>query len=308
MINSPIFYMGNKYKLLPQLLPIFPDKINTFYDLFGGSGSVSLNVKSNKVVYNELNYNIYKLFELFIIYDSNTIIEHIEKRVKEFHLPTVSCDVRAKHYEEKYKLEHNDNYLKFREFYNKSNKNYLDLYTLTFFSFCNLIRFNSKSEFNMPFGNRCFLSEHKPLIEYCCWQMKRMNIQLYNTDALQYIKDNIDNFKEDDFIYLDPPYLNTMAVYNEKRAFGGWNINNDYEMFELLELLDKKGIKWGMSNVFKNKEYTNEHLIEWCNKNNWNVNHLDCEYASLGKGNSNTDEVYICNYNTPKQMTIFDFI
>ena len=24
--------------------------------------------------------------------------------------------------------------------------------------------------------------------------------------------------------------------------------------------------------------------------------------------NSNTDEVYICNYNTPKQMTIFDFI
>ena len=38
------------------------------------------------------------------------------------------------------------------------------------------------------------------------------------------------------------------------------------------------------------------------------MNHLECEYASLGKGNSNTDEVYICNYETPKQMTIFDFI
>ena len=230
---------------MPQLLPIFPDKINTFYDLFGGSGSVSLNVKSNKVVYNELNYNIYKLFELFIIYDSNTIIEHIEKRVKEFHLPTVSCDVRAKHYEEKYKLEHNDNYLKFREFYNKSNKNYLDLYTLTFFSFCNLIRFNSKSEFNMPFGNRCFLSEHKPLIEYCCWKMKRMNIQLYNTDALQYIKDNIDNFKQDDFIYLDPPYLNTMAVYNEKNK-NNWTKDGRHWFFAVsyVDIKGKKRIKY----------------------------------------------------------------
>lgn len=38
-IKSPIFYMGNKYRLLPQLLPLFPSNIDTFYDLFGGSGS-----------------------------------------------------------------------------------------------------------------------------------------------------------------------------------------------------------------------------------------------------------------------------
>lgn len=308
MINSPIFYMGNKYKLLPQLLPIFPDKINTFYDLFGGSGSVSLNVKADKIIYNELNYNVYKLFELFKIYDYNTIINHIENRIKQFQLPRISCDVRTKHYQEEYKQEHNNNYLKFRAYYNKSNKNYLDLYTLTFFSFCNLIRFNSKSEFNMPFGNRCFLEEHKPLISYCCYKMQKINIELKNQNALDMIRNNLDKFNQDDFIYLDPPYTNTMAVYNEQRAFGGWNINNDLELFSLLEELNKRNIKWGLSNVFKNKDYINQHLIDWCNKNNWNVNHLDCEYASLGKGNSNTDEVYICNYNTPKQMTIFDFI
>ena len=44
---------------------------------------------------------------------------------------------------------------------NKKEKNYLDLFTLTFFSFSNLIRFNNKKEFNMPYGHRCFLSrEH----------------------------------------------------------------------------------------------------------------------------------------------------
>lgn len=265
-----------------------------------------MNVKANKVIYNELNCNVYKLFELFKIYDSKDIITHIEKRIKEFNLPKISCDIRTKHYQEEYKQEHNKNYLKFRQYYNKSNKNYLDLYTLTFFSFCNLIRFNSKNEFNMPFGNRCFLEEHKPLIQYCCYQMKKINIELKNEDAIDYIRNNLDNFKQDDFIYLDPPYTNTMAVYNEQRAFGGWNINNDLQLFELLEKMNKKGIKWGLSNVFKNKDFVNNHLIDWCNKNNWNVNHLDCEYASLGKGNSNTDEVYICNYNTPKQLNIFE--
>lgn len=44
-IKSPIFYMGNKYRLLPQLIPLFPSNINTFYDLFGGSGCMSGNVE-----------------------------------------------------------------------------------------------------------------------------------------------------------------------------------------------------------------------------------------------------------------------
>ena len=39
MIQSSIHYMGNKFNLLPQMLPYFPKNINRFYDLFGGSGS-----------------------------------------------------------------------------------------------------------------------------------------------------------------------------------------------------------------------------------------------------------------------------
>lgn len=59
LFKSPIFYMGNKYKLLPQLLPLFPKNINRFYDLFGGSGCVSGNVEANKIIYNELDIHIY---------------------------------------------------------------------------------------------------------------------------------------------------------------------------------------------------------------------------------------------------------
>ena len=41
-LESPIFYMGNKYKLLKQLIPLFPKQCDTFLDLFGGSGVVSI--------------------------------------------------------------------------------------------------------------------------------------------------------------------------------------------------------------------------------------------------------------------------
>ncbi|MBD5357453.1 MAG: hypothetical protein HDR88_10685 [Bacteroides sp.] len=40
---SPLNYIGGKYKLLLQLLILFPANINTFVDLFAGGLDVTLN-------------------------------------------------------------------------------------------------------------------------------------------------------------------------------------------------------------------------------------------------------------------------
>lgn len=37
-VKSPFNYTGGKYKLLPQLLELFPKQVNTFVDLFAGGG------------------------------------------------------------------------------------------------------------------------------------------------------------------------------------------------------------------------------------------------------------------------------
>lgn len=39
LIKSPLNYVGGKYKLLPQILPLFSDRIRTFYDVFGGGAT-----------------------------------------------------------------------------------------------------------------------------------------------------------------------------------------------------------------------------------------------------------------------------
>lgn len=312
LIKSPIFYMGNKFDLLNDLLPRFPqeNEVGKFIDLFGGSGVVSLNVSYKNVLYNEINPNIVELLKLFKDNEAEIIIKDIEDNVKKFKLPTQSCDVRALHYDEEYKQQYNQSYLDFRKYYNESKeRKYVDLYTLTFFSFSNLIRFNSSSQFNMPFGNRYFTKEHQRFIYDACKRLKKKNIEFSNNDSfkvLESIKDNKDNL----FIYLDPPYSNTMAIYNESRAFGGWSIEDDFRLFRELDRLHKLGVKWAMSNVLENKGKFNDHLEKWANDNGYKIIHFeDKNYASLGKGNANSKEVLIINYEEPyKEFDIFDFI
>ena len=129
--------------------------------------------------------------------------------------------------------------------------------------------------------------------QLCDFQKTFENVLVINKDVFDL---NFNIFNEQDFLYFDPPYTNTTAVYNEKRAFGGWDINSDMQLFELLETLNNRNVKWGLSNVFANRNVENTHLIEWCNNNNWNVYHLNRNYNPFSRGNSNNDEVYICNY------------
>ena len=47
-IRSPFFYVGDKYKLMPQLEKLFPIDINNYYEAFVGGGSSFLNTKAKK--------------------------------------------------------------------------------------------------------------------------------------------------------------------------------------------------------------------------------------------------------------------
>lgn len=49
-IKSPINYTGNKYKLLGQIVPLFPKNVNRFVDIFGGSGTVLTQTRSHTLI------------------------------------------------------------------------------------------------------------------------------------------------------------------------------------------------------------------------------------------------------------------
>jgi hypothetical protein len=49
---------------------------------------------------------------------------------------------------------------------------------------------------------------------------------------------------------LDPPYLISTATYNEN---GGWSKNDEQDLLKQLDKLDRKGIKFALSNVLEHK-------------------------------------------------------
>ena len=99
---------------------------------------------------------------------------------------------------------------------------------------------------------------------------------------------------ENDLLYLDPPYFGTLATYNENN---GWKIDDEKKLYDFCEELNKRNIKFGISNMFSSKNTPNKMLIEWCNKNKWNVyDFKEMKYSACGKINENAREVFITNY------------
>jgi DNA adenine methylase Dam len=285
--------MGNKKKVIKKgLINLFPDNISDMIELFGGSASVSMNTNANRYFINEIDEYLVILYNIFKTKNSEYIIEHIEKRIEEFNLPKERT--KRSEYKDKIQLEkYKQSYLNFRNFYNK-NKNPLDLYTLMFFSFSQQLRFNSKGEMNMPYGMDCFSELNKKYIKNGTSFFSQPNVFTHKGDFRD-IYSKMQEFTMDTFVYLDPPYLNTNATYNEN---GGWGVKDERDLYLLCEAINDKGFKFAMSNVFNNKNVTNEMLINWCKNNNWNVYEIKgMTYSSCGRGNSKAKEVVITNYD-----------
>lgn len=275
-IKSPLNYTGGKYKLLNQILPLFPKNINTFVDLFTGGCNVAVNVSANKIIANDLCTQVIDTYKGIQNNNTEKAIEMIEKIINEYDLTK----------------ENKEGYLELRNSYNDGNKEWYVFYTLLAYSFNNQIRFNKKGEFNMPFGKgrSSFNPTLKKKFEDFSNAIHNKNIKFTNND---FKKLNIDKLKDDDFVYLDPPYLVTEATYNT-----GWNEETEKELLSLCDRLNEKGIKFAISNVLEHNGSKNEILINW--SKNYNVNYLDynysnCNYHKKDNGHKSI-EVLITNY------------
>ena len=273
LIKSPLNYTGGKFKLLPQILPLFPNDINTFVDLFGGGGTVFANVKAKNIIYNELNTKVYELVKYLHSCNSEKEIKNIEEIINEYGLTKHNKDV----------------YYKLRDDYNTKNDIRL-LYILSCYCMNYMIRFNKNMEFNQACGNGGFSEQMKQ--NFYNFNNCKTNVSFYNK-SFEELK--IDKLSKSDFIYLDPPYFLTVASYNEN---GGWNEKLEKRLYEFCDELTSNNIKFAMSNVVIYKDKTHELLKEWSSK--YNVHNLNFQYTNNnlhGKDLNKKDlEVLITNY------------
>lgn len=278
-IKSPLNYIGGKYKILPQITKFFPKKIDKFVDLFAGGLNVAINVNAKKIYCNDINNYIIDIYKAFQNKSIEELLYYIDTTINNNHLSMTNKEA----------------YISFRNYYNKT-KNPLDLYVLICYSFNYQFRFNNKHEYNNPFGkNRSHFNPtmRKNLIKF---HDKIRNITFQTMNFKDY---NINNLNNNDFLYADPPYLITCGSYNDgKRGFNGWSENDDKLLFNLLDNLNTRGIKFALSNVSEHKGEKNNLLINWMSKyhiHEINFNYNNSNYQSTSKQNI-TKELLITNY------------
>lgn len=286
MIKSPLNYIGGKYKLLPQILPLFPQKIDTFVDLFAGGCNVGININANKIIFNDNLIYLIEMYQAFQKLSVQEIITHIENRIEQLDLS----------------LYNQEAYLTLRKIYN-NERQALDLFVLVAYSFNHQIRFNNTHQFNNPFGKERSSFNEKMrynLLKFLT-ALKQKNIEFshHHFDEM-----NFSSFTENDLIYCDPPYLITTGVYNDgKRGFKGWNEEQEKKLLNILDDLHQKNIRFALSNVLEHKGNENTILKEWLDKNNYFINYLDFHYANASYQNKNRNknascEVLITNYSS----------
>lgn len=280
LIKSPLNYTGGKFKLLPQILPLFPNEIDTFVDLFGGAMNVCVNVNANKIYGNDYINYLPELFNTWKTKSIDDINQHIDLIIKEFKLSPL----------DKVSFE------KFREYYNQ-HRNIEDLFVLVCYSFNYQIRFNNNQQYNGSFGKEASTMNPKirSNLNRFVEEIKRKDIKFFNKDFREL---KLDNLKEGSMVYCDPPYLVSCGVYQDgKRGFKGWNQQDDLDLMALLDRCNDNNIKFAMSNVFENKDMINNKLIEWAKK--YNVHYLNVNYGGSNYQRTSTSksvEVLITNY------------
>ena len=298
-IKSPLNYTGGKYKLLPQLLPLFPEKISKFVDVFCGGANVGINVEADKIIYNDSNTKLISLFKVFDKYSDEEIIKRITKVIQRYGL----SESKIYGYEH-YGCNSSDGlggynrnaFEQLKSDFNARNRKddyyYIMLYVLIVYGFNNQIRFNSKGEYNLPVGKRDFNRNIEKNLSLFVDSMHKQEKEFYSKD-FSCLK-NLE-LGSDDFVYCDPPYLITTASYNE---MNGWTENDEKDLLGYLDYLNSQNVKFALSNVIEHKGRKNYLLIKWAK--NYNIHYLDFDYSNSSYHGNNTDketrEVLITNY------------
>ncbi len=299
-IASPFNYTGGKYKLLPQIQPLFR-KTEVFYDMFAGGGNVGVNSDAKRIYLNDKNTQLIRLMKYIQKTPTEELVKAVEHTIEIHGLSNTSRDGYTR-----YGCNsagglakwNREGFLHLRDQYNQTVKeghpDPLLLYVLIVFSFNNQIRFNRNGAYNLPVGKRDFNDRMKAKLWSFSEALKRKDIQLENKDFRAI---SLEEFPAPTFFYADPPYLITEATYNEN---GGWSETEEKALLKFLDRVNEQGHYFALSNVLESKGKTNSLLSDWVQARGHICTVLEKTYANSNyqrkKRDSITVEVLLTNY------------
>ena len=230
LVMPIVKWVGGKRQLLDEINKYIPKKFNTYYEPFFGGGAVLFHLQPKKAVINDLNMDLITTYR--VIKDKpNELIEALKKHknTSDYFYELRNIDLDSEKYKKLTDVEKAARLI----YLNKT-------------CFNGLFRVNSSGHFNTPFGNYKNPNiVNEPVIRAVNLYFKTNDITISNDDYAVVLQ----NVKSGDFVYLDPPYdpvsdTSSFTGYNA----GGFTRKNQEELRDVCVELDKKGVKFLLSN------------------------------------------------------------
>lgn len=296
-IRSPFFYVGDKYKLMPQLKQRMPENIQQYIEPFVGGGSSFLNAKGDLYLLNDIDFYVIELHRQIGRYTGRAE-ELFQELFEIIDFYGLSCSYRGKcvpdemkrkYVKTYYSMYNKEAYLRMRKDFNANKNDFLKLYLLLIYGFNHMLRFNGKGDFNLPVGNVDFNGNvYQALHDYLKFTGEH-EIRFFNMDYISFLEKI--TFEKNSYVFLDPPYLISMSEYNKL-----WNEEKEDELCEYLDALSDRNIKFGITNLITHKGRTNKRFLDWSKK--YHAYDVESNYISFNDNTIKADskEVFVTNF------------
>lgn len=218
-MNPMIKYRGGKSKEISHFISNMPEKYNKYIEPFFGGGALYFYLEPKNAIINDVNTKLYSFYkqmkeEYPIVREQLDKLQIIyERNQKEYD------KLKKQHPEDRVENKNEALYYKMRDMFNhKIESEYLDAVVYFFInktSYSGMIRYNSKGEYNVPFGRyknfntKLITDQHYELL-------KRTDIYNYDYSEIFNMAGN------NDFIFLDPPYDCVFSDYGNETYKDGF--------------------------------------------------------------------------------------
>ena len=292
IVRSPLFYVGDKRKLMSQIMTYFPNHIDRLIEPFVGGGSVFMNVDADGFLLNDLNYIVIQIHSMLSSYcdRKDDFFREVFSLINKYGLTSRFLGIPQEHGKSSDCKDVN------REAYNRmkidfnsgGKKDIMLLYLLIIYGFNHMIRFNKKGDFNLPVGNLDFNENvYNALNDYFA-QTEPKQPQWHSQDYSAFLAE-ID-FRKDDLVYLDPPYLISSSEYNKM-----WNEECERNLIKEMDRLDAMGVRFAVSNAITYRGEKNDIFGDWAKK--YNIHPISSNYISYwDNSRKESGEVLVTNY------------
>ena len=215
-----IKYRGGKSKEIVSFEKYIPKEYKTYYEPFLGGGAVYFYLNPESAVINDVNSSLMNFYmelkdDFYGVKEQLSDIQNIyEANQSEYEA------IKKMNPEERVENKNEELYYNLRDMFNgKIDSKYMDS-VLYFFinktAYSGMIRYNSKGEYNVPFGRyknfntNLITDEHYDLLR---------RTQMYNGDYYNIFE----MASENDFMFLDPPYDCVFNDYGNLEFTGGFD-------------------------------------------------------------------------------------